>query len=313
MKNSIQVYVENLKKYNQGILNGRWITLGIEEESLQKTLKDHLGIVNHNSAIAIFDYRADFEIDEHENIYHLNQTAKLLNYLLDGDYKKVLDYCKVREITAALEISNVCLQLDEFIYGHFSRFDQNIKDPDEKLGHALFTNSKLAVYMRQNKMESYFDYKAYGRDVSISSYDVGDYGYVYKKDSVDTKKYSYKEIDEMMKNGPIKYIGQCQCINKFIKNFFILSQNEYVKIQKVCKNLDMLFVVEFTMSGYDHLYALVVDHISRVIHLSDLTVGKNLREFKAGDSIEEERFNDILDELNNPKIYRILSEDLDQI
>lgn len=303
MRNVIEVYVENLEKYNQGILNGRWITLGIEDESLRNTLKDHLGIVNHNSAIAIFDYRADFEIDEHENIYHLNQTAKLLDRLLDGDYKKVLDYCKVREITEALEISNVCLQLDEIIYGGFSCFDLNIKDPDEKLGHALFDNSKLAIYMRQNKMESYFDYKAYGRDASISSYDIGDYGYVYKKDSVDTKKYSYEEIDEMMKNGPMKYMGQCQCIVKFLKNFFILSQNEYVKIQKVCKNLDLFAVVEFTMSGYDHLYAIVVDHISRLIYINDLTVGKTLREFKAGNSIEEETFDDILDELNNPKIY----------
>ena len=34
-----------------------------------------------------------------------------------------------------------------------------------------------------------------------------------------------------------------------------------------------------------------------------LTVGKSLREFKAGNSIEEETFDDILDELNNPKIY----------
>lgn len=173
----------------------------------------------------------------------------------------------------------------------------------EKLEHALFDNSKLGVYMRQNKMESYFDYKAYGRDASISSYDIGDYGYVYKKDSINTKKYTYEEIDEIMKNGSGKYMGKCECTVKFLKNFFILSQNEYVKIQKVCKSLDMLAVVEFTMSGYDHLYAFVVDHISRLIYINDLTVGKSLREFKAGNSIEEETFDDILDELNNPKIY----------
>ena len=57
-----------------------------------------------------------------------------------------------------------------------------------QLGHALFDNSKLGVYMRQNKMESYFDYKAYGRDASISSYDIGDYGYVYKKDSINLSR-----------------------------------------------------------------------------------------------------------------------------
>lgn len=65
----------------------------------------------------------------------------------------------------------------------------------------------------------------------------------------------------------------------------------------------MLAVVEFTMSGYDYLYAFVVDHISRLIYINDLTVGKTLREFKAGNSIDDEVFNDILDELNNPKIY----------
>lgn len=51
MRNVIEVYVENLKKYNQGILNGRWITLGIDEESLQKILKEHLGITDYNLAM----------------------------------------------------------------------------------------------------------------------------------------------------------------------------------------------------------------------------------------------------------------------
>ena len=82
-----------------------------------------------------------------------------------------------------------------------------------------------------------------------------------------------------------------------------MLQSVLMMIQKVCKSLDMLAVVEFTMSGYDHLYAFVVDHISRLIYINDLTVGKSLREFKAGNSIEEETFDDILDELNNPKIY----------
>ena len=103
MRNVIEVYVENLKKYNQGILNGRWITLGIAEESLQKILKEHLGIADYNSAIAIFDYHADFEIDEHENIYHLNQTAKLLNCLLDEDCKKVLEWPMILALEESLD------------------------------------------------------------------------------------------------------------------------------------------------------------------------------------------------------------------
>ena len=30
-------------------------------------------------------------------------------------------------------------------------------------------------------MEDYFDYKAYGRDEAINSYDIGDHGFVNKK------------------------------------------------------------------------------------------------------------------------------------
>ena len=82
MRNVIEVYVENLKKYNQGILNGRWITLGIAEESLQKILKEHLGIADYNSAIAIFDYHADFEIDEHENIYPSKSDCKIVKLFI---------------------------------------------------------------------------------------------------------------------------------------------------------------------------------------------------------------------------------------
>ena len=68
----------------------------------------------------------------------------------------------------------------------------------------------------------------------------------------------------------------------------------------------MLAVVEFTMSGYDHLYAFVVDHISRLIYINDLTVGKSLREFKAGNSIEEETFsNGLLEypQYTRPEIF----------
>ena len=50
-------------------------------------------------------------------------------------------------------------------------------------------------------MESYFDYKAYGRDASISSYDIGDYGYVYKKDSINTKKYTYEDFKKYFRKA----------------------------------------------------------------------------------------------------------------
>ena len=34
------------------------------------------------------------------------------------------------------------------------------------------------------------------------------------------KKYTYEEIDEIMKNGSGKYMGKCECTVKFLKIFF---------------------------------------------------------------------------------------------
>lgn len=51
-----------------------------------------------------------------------------------------------------------------------SWIDENVKDPEEKLGYALFENNSLAPEIKAAGMEGYFDYKAYGRDEAINSY-----------------------------------------------------------------------------------------------------------------------------------------------
>ena len=38
----VKVYAQNLRSYNMGLDQGRWITLGIEEQELQKILTDYL-------------------------------------------------------------------------------------------------------------------------------------------------------------------------------------------------------------------------------------------------------------------------------
>ena len=138
----VKVYAQNLRSYNMGLDQGRWITLGIEEQELQKILTDYLHLTENHPDMAIFDYEADFEISEFEDIYELNQAVTQLKQLPEQDYEKVMDYCDARDITSPLEISNVCLQADEVPYERFPDWiDENVKDPEEKLGYALFKNN----------------------------------------------------------------------------------------------------------------------------------------------------------------------------
>lgn len=152
----VKVYAQNLRSYNIGLDQGRWITLGIEEQELQRILTEQLHLTENHPDMAIFDYQADFEISEYEDIYELNQAVAQLKQLTEQDYEKVMDYCDARDITSPLEISNVCLQADEVPYERFPDWiDENVKDPEEKLGYALFENNSLAPEIKAAGMERY--------------------------------------------------------------------------------------------------------------------------------------------------------------
>ena len=155
-----------------------------------------------SDAFKTFTSKVYFEISEYEDIYELNQAVAQLKQLPEQDYEKVMDYCDARDITSPLEISNVCLQADEVPYERFPDWiDENVNDPEEKLGYALFENNSLAPEIKAAGMEGYFDYKAYGRDEAINSYDIGDHGFVNKRISIDVEKYSYEEIQNQLKEN----------------------------------------------------------------------------------------------------------------
>lgn len=85
----VKVYAQNLRSYNIGLDQGRWITLGIEEQELQRILTEQLHLTENHPDMAIFDYQADFEISEYEDIYELNQAVAQLKQLPEQDYEKV--------------------------------------------------------------------------------------------------------------------------------------------------------------------------------------------------------------------------------
>jgi len=69
----IKIYVRNLAKYVTGSLEGKWLTLPMNEEQLQREIKSILG---NDEEFAIHDYEAPFNIGEYDNIIKLNEMIQ---------------------------------------------------------------------------------------------------------------------------------------------------------------------------------------------------------------------------------------------
>lgn len=50
----VKVYAQNLRSYNMGLDQGRWLTLGIEEQELQRILTEQLHLTENHPDMADF-------------------------------------------------------------------------------------------------------------------------------------------------------------------------------------------------------------------------------------------------------------------
>ena len=49
----VKVYAQNLRSYNIGLDQGRWITLGIEDQELQRILTEQLHLTKNHPDMAL--------------------------------------------------------------------------------------------------------------------------------------------------------------------------------------------------------------------------------------------------------------------
>ena len=119
----------------------------------------------------------------------------------------------------------------------------------------MFENNSLAPVIKAAGMEDYFDYKAYGRDEAINSYDIGDHGFVNKRISVDVEKYSYEEIKEMMKDQE-NDLDQGQTFSTF-QNYE--EQNVWEPEQENWSETSTYEQENYTMSGNESVIEEDID------------------------------------------------------
>lgn len=160
---SIEVYLTNLGKYNEGYLIGRFVKLPINEKDLQEVLKE-IGIdgVKYEEYF-ITDVETDITglsetISEYTSIRELNELAERFCKLNESDSEKLTAILESERYGNIYDIIKTIDELDEW------ELYSDIED-EESLGR-LFADEYESLSIPEN-VKPYFDYQAYGRDLRL--------------------------------------------------------------------------------------------------------------------------------------------------
>lgn len=210
--NPISVWVGNLRKYNEGNLEGKWIDLPIADEELQRELAEISA--EGRDEIMIFDQetREDCQymhdvIHEFDSIYELNVVAKLIG---NEPHPAVEMYFKYDDNLSLSEIANLIYKEDEISYSpyEFDGVDNsnalNVLSNEEKLGYTILESNKSlkatleGLDIDGTSIMNFINVEAIGRDMVLSDYvTVGENGFLDNRYiTIDLEEYSIEEINQ---------------------------------------------------------------------------------------------------------------------
>ena len=152
----LNIYLTNLGKYNEGILQGEWLELPATDEEIE-ACKDRIGINDHYEEWFITDYETDVNgltVGEYDDIEELNQLAEIIEQ--DAEGVAALIYFGYTE---AEEIAD---RLDDLIHIEGS----HMMSMDESIGYYYAEECGTIDGIPEN-LRCYFDYEAYGRDIRL--------------------------------------------------------------------------------------------------------------------------------------------------
>ncbi len=156
----LNIYLTNLGKYNEGELIGEWVELPISEEKLEEVF-ERIGINEEYEEFFITDYESDFgyRVEEYDNIEELNEVAEQFENLDECDseaFKAMIE--EGYEAEEALEkVSNS----DYMMFWNCSDMEDVAREWVEETG---------LLHDVPDNIRNYFDYEAYGRDMSFEGH-----------------------------------------------------------------------------------------------------------------------------------------------
>lgn len=152
----LKIFISNLRKYNEGQIIGKWVSLPCEglEEVLHKISN------NGNDELFISDYETDIsglKVSEYDNILELNTIAEEIDNLSDDE---------VIALQAYLEQYNDIEQaLEEVRQGNYTIYYDC--DDMSDVAYQVVNDCGLLDGVPE-EVKIYFDYEAYGRDMEIN-------------------------------------------------------------------------------------------------------------------------------------------------
>lgn len=153
----LKIFISNLKEYNNGKIIGEWVSLPCEglEEVLNKISN------NGNDELFISDYETDIsnlKISEYDDILQLNEIAEEIDNLSDDELIAFQAYLEQYA-------NNIEQALEEVRQGNY-RIYYNC-DNMEDVAYQVVNDCGL-LDGAPEELKVYFDYEAYGRDLSIN-------------------------------------------------------------------------------------------------------------------------------------------------
>ena len=169
MRNKVfEAYIVNLGKYNEGQTEGRWVQFPCTKEALHEALKKiGIGAEYEESFISEYDSDRFFGLDhvlgKYENIENLNYLAKRLQEFSETETEKfnvIMDNeIAMPEGAGAVDCINLTYNLN-----NYSWYPEVRKEYD--LGYHYVHNRNSFDIEGMGEFSAYFDYEAYGRDIS---------------------------------------------------------------------------------------------------------------------------------------------------
>lgn len=157
----MEVFIQNLKSYNDGIILGGWYRLGDTEENLQNFIERKVSFGGvKNPCVFISDYEQDDILycpSECEDIFELNELVRQF-------YK--LDSAEQEKVNAILE-SGFYYDLEQAMEHKGSYALYTDIQSEEDFGRYLF--NELETCQVPDFIKRYINYEAFGRDEQINS------------------------------------------------------------------------------------------------------------------------------------------------
>lgn len=151
----LRIYYTNLGLYNEGTLSGEWVDLPATDEEIQEVM-NRTGYDETHEEYFITDFETDvngLKVDEYDSIDELNELAELIESH-DADVIEALIYFGY---DTAEEIAD---KIDDVIYIDTVSGWESM----EELVGRHYADECLNI---PENIEPYFDYEAYGRDITI--------------------------------------------------------------------------------------------------------------------------------------------------